>query len=242
MKTSISGSLFVVSTPIGNLEDISLRAIRTLKEVSCIAAEDTRRTRHLLSHFSIQNRLESYHEYNKLKKSPALIHQILSGNDVAIVSDAGTPGISDPAYFLIQKALEKQISVYPIPGPTAAIAAISVSGLPTDRFIFEGFLPVKKGRQKRIQALVHEKRTIVLFESPHRLLKTLQELHDSLGNRSLAVCRELTKKYEEVIRTRISEAIELFASRKIQGEFVLVIQGETSKKNEKLYESNVNFR
>ena len=242
MKPSISGSLFVVSTPIGNLEDISFRAVRILKEVSCIAAEDTRHTRHLLSHFSIQNRLESYHEFNKEKKSRVLIHQILSGKDVAIVSDAGTPGISDPAYLLIRKALEKQIPVYPIPGPTAAITAISVSGLPTDRFVFEGFLPVKKGRKKRIQSLIHEKRTIILFESPHRLLKTLQALHEALGNRTLAVCRELTKKYEEVIRTRISDAVELFTNRKIQGEFVLVIQGDTDNKNEKLHESNIDLR
>ena len=242
MKPSISGSLFVVSTPIGNLEDISFRAVRILKEVSCIAAEDTRHTRRLLSHFGIRNRLESYHEYNKEKKSRVFIQQILSGKDVAIVSDAGTPGISDPAYLLIREALEKQISVYPVPGPTAAITAISVSGLPTDRFIFEGFLPVKKGRKKRIQSLIHEKRTIILFESPHRLLKTLQDLYENLGNRYLAVCRELTKKYEEVIRTRISDAIELFTNRKIQGEFVLVIQGDMGKKNEKFYESNINLR
>lgn len=229
MEASLSGSLYVVSTPIGNLEDISFRAVRILKEVSCIAAEDTRRTRQLLNHFGIRNRLESYHDHNKERKTSVLIQQLEGGQDIAIVSDAGTPGISDPAYRLIQKALEKQISICPIPGPTAAITAISVSGLPTDRFVFEGFLPVKKGRKKRIESMVSEKRTIILYESPHRLVKTLQELYETLGDRSLAVCRELTKKFEEITRATLSEAIDIFSQRKVRGEFVLVIQGELKK-------------
>jgi len=236
MEVNLSGTLFVVSTPIGNLEDMSFRAVRILKEVTCIAAEDTRRTRLLMNHFGIQNRTESYHDHNKDFKVPILIRILLEGKDIAVVSDAGTPGISDPAYRLIQAALKENISVVPVPGPAAAIAAISVSGLPTDRFVFEGFLPVKKGRRKRLDAIREEKRTLIFYESPHRLLRTLRDLNEQLGNRPVAVCREMTKKFEEVVRTTLSEALKRFSERKIQGEFVLVVQGNTEKKNEKLHE------
>lgn len=221
-----SGVLYLVSTPIGNLEDITLRAIRILKEVDLIASEDTRHTFILLNHFGIKNKTESYHDYNKEQKTPILINRLLKGENIAIVSDAGTPGVSDPAYNIVIKAIEKNISIVPIPGPTAAISALVVSGLPTDRYTFEGFLPIKKGRKERIRKIADENRTIILYESPHRFLKTLTELSEIMGDRSVAVCRELTKKFEEVIRGRIDEIINIFSQRKIRGEFVLVIKGK----------------
>jgi 16S rRNA (cytidine1402-2'-O)-methyltransferase len=229
MNGMTSGTLYIVSTPIGNLEDISYRAIRLLKEVVWIAAEDTRKTRILLNHYGIQSRMESYHDYNKESKAPVLIKYLLSGDSVAVVTDAGTPGISDPAYRLIQYAIAEKINIVPIPGPTAAITAISVSGLPTDRFVFEGFLPVKKGRSRRIESMKSEQRTIILYESPHRLLRTLKDLLAVLGEREVAICRELTKKFEEIIRTTLCEAVQYFNNRKIQGEFVLVIHGNKEK-------------
>ncbi len=242
MESPKSGSLYVVSTPIGNLEDMSFRAIRILKEVDCIAAEDTRRTRQLMHHFGISNQLESYHDFNKEAKTRHLIRRLISGSDIALVSDAGTPGISDPGYRLIQTALQEKIDVIPVPGPVAAMAAVSVSGLPTDRFVFEGFLPVKKGRKKRLQALSDEKRTVILYESPHRLLRTLKDLDEVFGDRSITVCREITKKFEEFIRTTVRQAIAIFSERSIKGEFVLIIQGESDKKNEKYTESDPHHR
>jgi 16S rRNA (cytidine1402-2'-O)-methyltransferase len=222
--------LYLVSTPIGNLEDISLRALRILAEVDIIAAEDTRRTGLLLKHFGIQNRMESYHEHNKARKSTFLLNQLGRGNSVAIVSDAGTPGISDPAYDLVRKAVQASLPVVPIPGATAAISGLTVSGLPTDRFVFEGFLPPKKGRKARLETLASETRTIILYEAPHRLLRTLSDLLETMGDRTIAVCRELTKKFEEVLRGSISEIINIFSHRKIRGEFVLIIQGSTKKR------------
>lgn len=218
-----------MSTPIGNLEDISFRAVRILKEANVVAAEDTRRTGLLFQHFDIENRLESYQDYNKEQKGPLLIQRLLNGDSVAVVSDAGTPGISDPAFNLVRSAVENGIQVIPVPGPTAAIAALTVSGLPTDRFVFEGFLPMKKGRRSRLEELPRETKTIVLYESPHRLLRTLKDLLDVLGDRYMAVGRELTKKFEEMLRGRISEIIDIFSHRKIQGEFVLVIHGKMTK-------------
>lgn len=214
-----------MSTPIGNLEDTTLRAIRILGEVDIIAAEDTRRTGVLLKHYNIQNRIEIYHDHNKEKKTPGLIDELIRGRSVAIVSDAGTPGISDPAYHLVRRAKESDILVVPVPGATAAVAALIVSGLPTDRFVFEGFLPTKKGRKKRLAEISEELRTIILYESPHRLLRTLLELKEALGNRTVAVCRELTKKFEETQRGSLMEMIDHFSQRNIRGEFVLVIQG-----------------
>jgi 16S rRNA (cytidine1402-2'-O)-methyltransferase len=218
-----------VSTPIGNLEDMSWRAVRILREVNVVAAEDTRRTGLLFRHFGIENRLESYFEFNKEQKGPLLIQRLLMGDSVAVVSDAGTPGISDPAFNLVRSAIEKGIPVVPVPGPCAAVTALTVSGLPTDRFLFEGFLPAKKGRATRLLELSGETRTIILYESPHRLLRTLKDLLGALGNRRIAVVREMTKKFEETSRGGILEMIELYSERKILGEFVLVIHGHTTK-------------
>jgi 16S rRNA (cytidine1402-2'-O)-methyltransferase len=233
-KLSIrKGILYLVSTPIGNLEDITYRALRILREVDIIAAEDTRRTGHLLKHFGIKNRLESYYDYNKEKKSIFLLKILSAGDSVAVVSDSGTPGISDPAFYLVRGAIKNDIPVVSIPGVTAAITALTVSGLPTDRFIFEGFLPHKKGRKKRLKTLADEARTIILYESPHRIQRTLEDLQEVCGDRLIAVCRELTKKFEEVIRGKISEIIEDFKEKKMKGEFVLIIKGCMSKRNEK---------
>jgi 16S rRNA (cytidine1402-2'-O)-methyltransferase len=218
-----------VSTPIGNLEDMSWRAVRILREVNVVAAEDTRRTGLLFRHFGIENRLESYFEFNKEKKGPLLIQRLLMGDSIAVVSDAGTPGISDPAFNLVRSAIENDIPVVPVPGPSAAVTALTVSGLPTDRFVFEGFLPVKKGRATRLLELSGETRTIILYESPHRLLRTLKDLLEALGNRRIAVVREMTKKFEETCRGRILEMIEIYSTRKILGEFVLVIHGHSTK-------------
>ena len=224
-----TGILYLVSTPIGNLEDMSMRAIRILKEVQVVAAEDTRRTGLLLHHFGIENRLESYHDFNKETKGAVLIRRLVSGESIAVVSDAGTPGISDPAFNLVRSAIQNAIPVVPIPGPTAAIAALTVSGLPTDRFVFEGFLPVKKGRKSRLENLSAETRSVVLYESPHRLLRTLNDLREKLGDRRMAVCREMTKKFEDVRRGSLSEMIAHFSKNPVKGEFVLVIQGCSNK-------------
>ena len=224
-----TGSLFLVSTPIGNLEDISFRALRVLKEADIIAAEDTRRTGILLKHFGIQNKMDSYHDHNKTRKAPFLLSQIRKGNSVAVVSDAGTPGISDPAYYLVRMASEASIPIVPIPGATALVSGLVISGMATDRFVFEGFLPPKKGRKTRLEMLATEPRTIVLYEAPHRLIRTLSDLFEALGDRTMAVCREMTKKFEEVLRGSISDIIQVFSHRKPRGEFVLIIQGFSKK-------------
>ncbi len=182
-----------------------------------------------MAHFGIQNQQESYHEHNKKKKVPIFLNRLLKGQSIAVVSDAGTPGISDPAFDLVQAAIGHRIPVVSIPGPTAVISALIVSGLPTHRFVFEGFLPVKKGRKKRLELLAQETRTMVLYESPHRLLRTLKDLSEVLGDRKMAIARELTKKFEEIVRGRLSECLDIFSQRKIQGEFVIVIQGKQEK-------------
>ena len=225
------GSLYIVSTPIGNLEDFTIRSVETLNHVRLVAAEDTRRTRILLDHYKINTPLSSYHSYNKAKKGPHLIRFLNEGKDVALVSDAGTPGISDPLYHLVQLALEEGIPVRSLPGPSAVLAALTVSGLPMDRFVFEGFLPLKKKRKTRLEALSQEKRTIVLYESPHRIKKTLQELYDVLGNRKAAVARELTKMYEEVIRGNLKDLTESLRDKKWKGEITLVISGFSKKES-----------
>ena len=232
-ESTRQGNLYLVSTPIGNLEDITLRALRILKEVDLIAAEDTRRTRHLLTHFDINGKLESYHDHNKERKTPRLLSALQEGRSAAVVSDAGTPGISDPAFYLAREAIRESIPVVPIPGPTAAIAGLTVSGLPTNRFVFEGFLPPKKGRKKRLAGLSDEKRTIILYESPHRLLRTLTDLSETLGSRMMAVGRELTKQFEEVVRGTIEEVLLHFSESTIRGEFVLIIHGKTKDNHEK---------
>ena len=220
------GLLYVVSTPIGNLEDITLRALRVLKEVDMVASEDTRHTGLLLKHYGIKKRLESYHDFNKERKAPALIEELKSGRSVAVTSDAGTPGISDPCYLLVKLAIQENIRVIPIPGASAFLSALVVSGLPTDRFTFEGFLPVKSGkRRKRLEELHEEKRTLIFYESPHRLLKTLQDISEILGERKMIVARELTKKFEEIKRGTPAEIKDYFQKSKVRGELVLVIEG-----------------
>jgi len=225
------GVLYVVSTPIGNLEDITLRALRVLKEAHLIAAEDTRKTGLLLKHFEIKNRITSYHDYNKEKKTPFLMNELKSGKDVAIVSDAGTPGISDPCYFLVKKAIKEKIRIVPVPGSSALLSALVVSGLPTDRFVFEGFLPQKKSKRiKRIKELSSEKRTLIFFESPHRLIKTIENLREIFGQRRMVVARELTKKFEEIIRGEITDVTTHLEKKRIRGEMVIVVEGEVKSK------------
>lgn len=226
-SSAAAGTLYVVSTPIGNLEDITLRALRILGSVDIIAAEDTRHTRKLLTHHGISRPLLSYHDHNEEAQAPRLLALLQEGKSIALVTDAGTPGIADPAYYLLQALLPHAIPIVPIPGPAAALAALAVSGLPTDRFIFEGFLPVKSGRRRqRLEALAEETRTIVLYESPHRLLRLLQELVTHFGaERRLAVARELTKHFEEIVRGTTSTLLETFQARPIRGEFTLVIAG-----------------
>ncbi len=215
--------LYIVSTPIGNLEDITLRAIRILKEVDYIAAEDTRHTKILLNKYEIEGTLLSYHSYSSHNKLEKIIDILKEGKDVALVSDAGTPGISDPAYRLIQRAIEEDIQISPIPGASALLAALVISGKPMNQFLYLGFIPVKKGRQTLLKSLTEEKRSIVIFESPHRILRTLNDLLEHFGDREIAICRELTKIYEEALRIKISEAIEHFTKKKPKGEFVLVV-------------------
>jgi len=218
--------LFIVPTPIGNLDDITLRALRILKEVDFILAEDTRTSGHLLKHFEINNRLQAYHKFNEHKQVDGLIDKIKSSQSVALISDAGTPGISDPGYLLIKHCIENDIEVECLPGATALIPAIVNSGLPNDRFVFEGFLPQKKGRQKRIVALKDEVRTMVFYESPHRLLKTLSQLLEFFGQeRRVSVSRELSKIYEENFRGTFSEALTHFSNKTVKGEIVIVVEG-----------------
>ena len=218
--------LYIVSTPIGNLKDITLRALETLKSVALIAAEDTRHTRKLLAHYNIHTPLISYFEHNKFVRGPQLARKLCEGEDIALVSDSGTPGISDPGYRLIQTAIENEIPVTAIPGPTALIAALILSGLPTDRFIFEGYLPVKSGaRKRRLKEILHEKRTVIFYESPHRLLKSLQDIQQILGQREIVVLRELTKKFEQILRASAGEILKHFQKQPPRGEFVIIIKG-----------------
>jgi len=224
------GSLYIVSTPIGNREDITLRALHILKEVDLIAAEDTRHTILLLRHFGIQTPLTSYFEGNELKKKEFILSKLKQGHRVALVSDAGTPGISDPGFRLIQTAIENQIPIVPIPGPSAVIAALSVSGLPTDAFLFKGFLPHKSKKKKDfLQQLEGIRETLIFYESPHRLSETLNNIFDILGDREMVLTRELTKVYEEVIRGKVSEIQTQIGERKLKGEITLVISGKTRK-------------
>ena len=217
--------IYVIATPIGNLEDISLRALRILQEVKLIAAEDTRTTRHLLSAHDIKTPLTSYHEHSKRGKLDYLLNY-LERDDLALVSEAGTPGLSDPGYDLIVAAIERGISVVPIPGASAIITALAVSGLPTDQFLYVGFFPRRKGQRQRVlSSIVEESRTIVAFETPHRLNEALEDIEEILGNRRMSVCRELTKVHEEVFRGRVRQAREYFVEPR--GEFTLVVEGKT---------------
>lgn len=222
----MSGILYIVSTPIGHLEDITLRAIRILKEADLIACEDTRQTRILLDRYQIQNQLTSFFEHNEVKKTPEMIALLQSGKSVAVVSDSGTPTISDPAFKLVREARKQGFTVMPVPGANAALAAISVSGLPTDRFVFEGFLPHKKGRRSAWKKLAEEDRTIILYESPYRVVKTLAEVSEFLGDRHVVIARELTKKFEEVLQGTVSELRAHFEKHEPKGEFVILISGK----------------
>ena len=217
------GKLFVVATPIGNLQDISFRAVETLKKVNCIFAEDTRTSKKLINHYDIDTKLYSYHDHSSEKEIARLLDILKDHKDVALISDAGTPTISDPGYSLIRQCINEGIDVIPIPGASALTAAISASGLPSDAFTFIGFLPTKKGRKKKISSLENLDMTIVLFESPHRLIKTLNQLKEALGERPIVVARELTRLYEEIIRGNFSSAIEFFEAKKIKGEIVIMI-------------------
>ena len=225
-KDAKKGALYIVATPIGNLEDITLRAIRVLKEVHLIAAEDTRRTRTLLRAYQIQTPLTSLYDQNERKKSGFLIAKMADGMDIAYVSDAGTPGISDPGYMLIRQAIEEEIRVIPIPGVSAVIAALSVSGLPMETFVFHGFLP-SKSRQKKtfLQSIESEEKTLVFYESPKRLISTLQDMQNVFGNREIVVLREMTKVFEEILRGTIQNLLDELNGRAIKGEVTLLVSG-----------------
>lgn len=220
----MSGTLYVVATPIGNLEDIGLRALRVLREVDLIACEDTRRTRALLTRFGITARVTSYFEHNKFRKGPQLLRLLAEGKSIAVVTDAGTPGISDPGFLLVREARAAGAPVVPVPGPSAVVAALSAAGIPADRFVFEGFLPTKPGRRlSRLAALRELELTVVLYESPHRLLATLEAIGSVFGEVGLVVARELTKQFEEIRAGTPSEHRAHFAGRGVRGELTLVI-------------------
>ena len=226
--SNMPGTLYLCATPIGNLEDITLRVLRILKEVDLIAAEDTRNSIKLLNHFEIKTPLTSYHEFNKVEKGPVLIAQLREGKNIALVTDAGTPAISDPGELLVQMAIEEGIPVTSLPGACACVTELTLSGLSTRRFCFEAFLPTEKKERKRIlDLLVNETRTIIIYEAPHRLKTTLAELFDTLGDRRITACRELTKKHETCMLTTLSECIAYFDKNEPRGEFVLVIEGKT---------------
>ena len=222
----MTGTLYLCATPIGNLEDITFRVIRTLKEVDLIAAEDTRHSIKLLNHFDIKTPMTSYHEFNKRDKGPYLIEKLLEGTNIALVTDAGTPGISDPGEDLVKLAYEAGVPVTSLPGAAACITALTLSGLSTRRFSFEAFLPTdKKEKQQILHELSQETRTIILYEAPHRLVKTLKELRDALGNRKMTLVREITKKHETALKSTISDVISYYEDVEVKGECVLVIEG-----------------
>lgn len=224
----MSGKLYLCATPIGNLEDITFRVLRTLKEVDLIAAEDTRNSIKLLNHFDIKTPMTSYHEYNKIDKAYVLIRKMQEGHNIALITDAGTPGISDPGEELAAMCYDAGIEVTSLPGPAACITALTLSGLPTRRFAFEAFLPMdKKERRAVLEELVNETRTIILYEAPHKLVRTLEDLLETLGNRRMTLCRELTKKHETAFRTTIQDLITYYTSEKPLGECVLVIEGRS---------------
>lgn len=228
------GTLYLVATPIGNLEDITLRAIRVLKEADLVAAEDTRTSGVLLSHFEIHTPVTSYHEFNKLEKADYLVEQMLSGKTVACITDAGTPGISDPGEELVRKCVEEGIPVYSVPGPAACITAVTSSGLSCRRFSFEAFLPKdKRERQRVLDEIKDDTRTIIIYEAPHHLKKTLAELAGVLGgDRRLVLCRELTKRFEEKQQMTLSEAVDFYNENEPRGEYVLVIEGKSKEEQQ----------
>ena len=222
-----SGKLYLVPTPVGNLEDMTLRAVRILKEVDLILAEDTRTSAFLLKHFEIVNKMQSHHKFNEHKTAEAIVTRIRSGENIALVSDAGTPGISDPGFLLVRECLVQGIEVDCLPGATAFVPALVNSGLPNDRFCFEGFLPVKKGRKTRLEQLAEEKRTLIFYESPYRVLKTLNQFKEFMGGeRKASVSREISKLHEETVRGSLDEVIFHFTVNEPRGEFVIIIEGK----------------
>jgi 16S rRNA (cytidine1402-2'-O)-methyltransferase len=230
----MAGQLYICATPIGNLEDITIRVLRTLQEVDFIAAEDTRHTIKLLNHFEINKKMVSCHEHNELNKSKKIIERILDGESCALVSDAGTPGISDPGSILIKEAILHNVQVIVLPGPTALVSALVISGLATDRFAFEGFLSHKKSeRVKSLKKLINEERTLIFYESPHRLLETLRLMMEIFGNRKMSISREITKKFEETVRGDIALCIDYFTEQAVRGEFVIVVEGNDIPTEEK---------
>lgn len=233
-EDTMAGTLYLCATPIGNLEDITYRVLRTLKEVDLIAAEDTRNSIKLLNHFDIQTPMTSYHEFNKIEKAYQLVAKLKEGKNIALITDAGTPGISDPGEDIVRICYEEGIEVTSLPGAAACITALTMSGRPTRRFSFEAFLPKdKKERSRVLEELKNETRTIILYEAPHHLIKTVKELLDVLGDRDLTVCRELTKKHEEKIQTTFSALLSYYEEREPRGEYVLVICGKNPEEIEK---------
>ena len=219
--------LYVIPTPIGNLDDITLRAIRYLKEVSLVLAEDTRTSKRLFSHFDIETPITSFHMHNEHRLLNKFVNIIKSGQKIALISDAGTPGISDPGFLLVRKCIDKEIDVECLPGPTAFVPALINSGIPSDKFVFEGFLPLKKGRKSRLEFLSNEKRTIIFYESPHRIVKTLSQICQNFGeSRKLSISREISKIYEENIRGTAKELLTYFENKKPKGEIVIIVEGK----------------
>ncbi len=224
----MAGTLYICATPIGNLEDITIRVLDTLKRVDLIAAEDTRHSIKLLNHYEIHTPMTSYHEYNKVDKARALVAQLLEGREIALITDAGTPAISDPGEELVRQCYEAGIKVTSLPGPSACVTALTLSGLPARRFCFEAFLPAeKKERQRVLEELKRETRTIILYEAPHHLVRTLEELRETLGDRRMTLCRELTKKYEEAWQTTLDGALARFETEEPRGECVILLEGRS---------------
>ena len=226
------GILYIVPTPVGNMEDMTLRAIRILKEADLVLAEDTRTSGVLLKHFDIKNHLQSHHKFNEHGTSAQVVERLLAGQNVALVSDAGTPGISDPGFFLVREAVRAGVEVQTLPGATAFVPALVSSGLPCDRFVFEGFLPQKKGRQTRLESLRQEQRTMIFYESPYRLVKTLQQLAEYFGTeRQVSVCREISKVHEESVRGTLAQVVAHFQENEPRGEIVVIVAGRDDKDN-----------
>lgn len=233
----MAGTLYLCATPIGNLGDMTLRVVETLKNVDMIAAEDTRNSIKLLNHFEIHTPMTSYHEYNKVEKAVQLVEQLLEGRDIALITDAGTPAISDPGEVLVAQCQAAGVTVTSLPGPAACITALTLSGLPTGRFCFEGFLPTekadRKARREILEELGRESRTILLYEAPHHLKRTLEDLYRELGDRRITLCRELTKKFETVVPTTLAQALEMYKNQEPRGEYVLVVEGKSREERQR---------
>jgi len=223
--------LYIVPTPIGNLEDITLRSINVLIDSDLVLCEDTRRSKILMSHYKINTQLKSFHKFNEHKEVDSIVDQIKEGKKISLISDAGTPGISDPGFLIVRTCIESEIEIECLPGATAFVPALINSGIPSDKFVFEGFLPVKKGRKTRLETLSNEERTMIFYESPHKILKTLNDFKLNFGSeRKISISRELTKVYEENIRGTVEEVISLFGDKKIKGEIVIVVEGNKNSK------------